>query len=118
MTIDTHPLWADLLPLVRVSTYDRDGGHGHPRHRMDVRRPAHHALRDQLLAMEVECATCGRLMRPVRPRKDGSTFLNVACELAHRYGCARSARAHREYERIVALVLGWTPTPEPGELFQ
>jgi hypothetical protein len=116
MTIDRHPLWPDLQPLVRVSTYDRDGGHQHPRHRMEVRHAAP-TLREQLLQMEVECAACGRMMRPVRSRQDGSTFLNVACELQHKLGCARSGASHREYERLVALVLNAPPTPTPADLF-
>jgi hypothetical protein len=110
MTLTNHPLWPNLLRFVRVQTYDRDGGHGNPRHRLEVRRPDDGTTRDQLLAMEVGCATCGRLMRPVRPRGDRSMFLNVACELSHSYACARTARAHREYERIVALVLGRSGT--------
>ena len=109
MTLDGHPLWSNLRPLVRVQVYDRDGGHTHPRHRMEVHRPDVIALREQLLAMEVSCATCGRLMRPVRPRVDRSTFLTVSCELSHRFACARSGAAHREFERIVALVLAAPP---------
>jgi len=118
-SVTEHPLWPQLRPLVRVERYDRDGGHRHPRHRIEVLDPADRSTRARLLAIEVECAAgCGRLIHPIRERRAwGTLYLAVACELSRRYGCARGRAAHDEYDRIVAAVSNWTDPRQPALLF-
>jgi hypothetical protein len=97
-----HPLWPELRPYICVETYDRDGGHAHPRHRFEVRRVPP-TLAPRFLAIEVACATCGRAIAPIRQRRGaaGNLFLAVSCLLSVRVGCARSPKAAAEYRHII-----------------
>jgi len=117
-SVTHHPLWPVLQPLIRIERYDRDGGHRHPRHRIEVLDPGDRGVRARLLAIEVECAAaCGRLIHPIRERHGwGSLYLAVACELSRRYSCARGRAAHDEYDRIVEAVLD-CPDPQQPTLF-
>jgi hypothetical protein len=102
-----------LAPLLKVQTYDRDGGHRHPRHRIEV-RDASADLRAFLLTLTAPCVACGRTIYPIRARKvtgRPSLYLAVACELTAGFGCARGRAAHLEYERIVAAVHLGAPEP-------
>jgi hypothetical protein len=111
MKLLEHPLWPAIRPYVRVETYDRDGGHAHPRHRIELDDVGR--LRPVLLAIEVECAAqCGRLIHPIRARWGGrgGLFVSVSCTLDVNVGCARGPRAHAEYERIIEAC-GTRPFP-------
>jgi hypothetical protein len=102
----SHPLWRELRPYVREQSYDRDGGHAHPRHRYEV-RDLPPELHQQALAMEVACCACGKLTHPVRSRKgkgDHSLFLSVSCLLAVNVGCARGSAARDAYKRLASEV--------------
>ncbi len=114
-----HALWPSLAPYIRVEDYDRDGGHAHPRHRLEVVAPANGILLRQLLAMEVPCAACGSAVHPVRQRQSTSVhlYLAVACPLDKRYACARSSAAAKAYDEIVAARRGWLDPSQPS-LFQ
>lgn len=115
MSLLDHEAWPDLVPYVRIQTYDRDGGHDHPRHRIEVDRPSSGILVRRFLAMEMPCVACGRSIHPIRQRKgpDVSLFIAVTCGLDVNYGCARGNAARDEYERIVAAVQGWVDPRQP-----
>jgi|SRR5262245_7810358 len=119
--IFTSTLWPAIHPLVRIQRYDRDGGHRHPRHRIEVADPRDSRLRVALLALEVPCCACGRTMHPIRERRGGSPtrhtlYVAVACPLPVRVGCARGEAAHLEYERIIAAVEASGGPLGPGRL--
>lgn len=103
-----HKLWPVLEPFLRVQRYDRDGGHRHPRHRIEVMNPDDPEQRVELLGIEVACAACRAPMKSVRARRGRgkpTLFLSVSCELEHNVACARQAVSHVEYERIVEELL-------------
>ncbi len=103
VSITEHWRWHELRAFVRVETYDRDGGHTHPRHRFEVVvRDLEPATVRWLLDLEVMCVACGRRIHPVRRRVNSSQnpYLAVTCMLSERLGCARSGAAAGEYTRI------------------
>jgi hypothetical protein len=114
MMLTEHPRWPDLLPYIRLEVYDRDGGHTHPRHRLEVQTPPA-ALAKDLLTIVVDCAGCGTPMHPVRQRQAGTVhlYLAVACPLSVMLGCARSRAAAEAYEQIVAAVKGRVDPRQP-----
>lgn len=100
-----HPDLPLLESLARVQLYGRDGN---GRHRLEVGTPASGRALETLLRITVGCATCRRPIHPVRMRKvlrRPTLCLNVSCELDVCKGCARSAAAHAEYERIAQYLL-------------
>lgn len=104
MRLTEHPLWPLIRPYIRIETYDRDGGHAHPRHRIEIDAPPDSDA--VLLAVEVHCVCCRRPIHPIRQRNGGRKGLYVAvtCDLGRTLGCARSVAARHEYERIVGLM--------------
>jgi len=103
-SLTEHPLWPLLRPLIRVETYDRDGGHEHPRHRLEFDAPLNKPeFCDQLLGLTIRCASCSREIHPIRARNGHGRhfFVAVSCELSHTFGCARSHAARDEYLRIL-----------------
>ena len=119
MSILTHPEWPLVARYLRVETYDRDGGHRHPRHRLEIQRPESGIDLRKLLALVMPCVGCGAPIHPVRMRASGNhCYFAVSCGLDQTYACARGARAKEEYEAIVAALAGLPPTPTPqGSLF-
>lgn len=113
MSLLDHPRWPEIAPYVRVETYSRDGGHHHPRHRLEVLRPPN--IR-RFTDVHMPCVACGALIHPIRLRNGRGRvhcYLAVTCSLSVRYACARSRAAAVEYERIVAAVLaGATRRPQ------
>jgi hypothetical protein len=109
--LSQHPLFPLLAPWFRIVAYDRDGGHEHPRHRIDMTIPRVVGFRECVLAVVCGCAVCGREIHPVRERNERrrSLFVAVSCELDVKKGCARSAPSHAEYERIIELAEGREP---------
>lgn len=95
-----HASWGDVAPYVEATAYDRDGGHEHPRWRLELRADAPPEVREQALDVEAECAACGRPHRPFRERQGGSIYLAVACPLSVSLGCARSGLAAAAYVAI------------------
>lgn len=106
-----HPLWHCLAPFVSVEVYDRDGGHSHPRFRLELRRDTPADVRRAALAIECSCCRCGLPMHPFRTRRGGAragqTYVAVTCPLTDRLGCARSKVAAETYVAIAAA-LGYT----------
>jgi len=102
MSIVQHPLWPEVKPFMRLEKYDRDGGHQHPRYRIEVTAPTSGIVLRELLALEMGCVSCGRTIHPIRMRqgKHGHLYYAATCELAVNYGCARSSAARREYQTV------------------
>ena len=116
VTLTDHPLWLRLLPFLYAPAYDRDGGHAHPRHRLEVHDPKDARLRALLLAIRIDCAAgCGRLIHPVRERDERAhtLYLAVSCDWRVTYGCSRTDAASDEYERIVEAVHGRVEVQQP-----
>lgn len=102
-----HVMWPLLLPWVRIQTYDRDGGHAHPRHRIELEVPPLEPFRQAVRALTIPCVSCGALIHPLREREGGGRgklYVAVTCPLARRLGCARGSQASEAYEQIVAAV--------------
>lgn len=102
-----HPFWPVIKRFVHIETYDRDGGHRHPRHRIEVDLSnASPTLRTAFLRLEVPCVHCHHLMHPIRERRGGrpGAYLSVSCELRSSYACARGKPARNAYEAIVAAM--------------
>lgn len=120
MKLIEHPLWPDLARRLRVQTYDRDGGHTHPRHRIELdTRGIEPNWLGRFLGIEVACATCGRPIRPLRQRrtKSLSVCANVSCELKVNYGCARGKAATAAYQEIVDALAHQPPHETQPSLF-
>lgn len=111
--LERFPRWAELRPYLRIESYDRDGGHRHPRHRIEFRGvPMNLAL--EALAYQIPCVACGELVQPFRerltrnPRPRAGAWIHhgfyyaPSCTLRHRIACSRGAAASREYEAVIA----------------
>jgi hypothetical protein len=104
-----HPLWPLIRPWVKIQTYDRDGGHADPRHRIELDAPDNDAFRAVVLAVTVPCVACGAVIHPIRSRAadtHGNLYIAVTCPLNVRMGCARGGAASDAYDQIVAAALG------------
>ena len=103
-----HPFWPLLVPWVQIQTYDRDGGHRHPRHRIELRAPDLDTFRAAVLGIVVPCVACGRDIHPIRARHAAHgrppLYIAVSCTLHDRLGCARGAAASGAYTEIVNAV--------------
>jgi hypothetical protein len=109
MSLTEHHLWPLLAPFIRVQTYDRDGGHKDPRHRIEAALPDDPSIVAALLTMEMPCVACAAPILPIRTRKgtrDRRAFVAVTCPLDVRIGCSRGRAAADEYRRIVKAVAG------------
>lgn len=116
MSILDHQIWPILQPFVRIETYDRDGGHASPRHRIEVETPPDGDLLRAFIAVRMPCVVCGRMINPIRLREGGESiklYFAATCELALTYACARSGAARDEYEAVVSAMAGWTDPRQP-----
>lgn len=99
-----HPLWPMVMPFITIHRYDRDGGHYHPRHRIEFSNPPE-KLRAQFLSIRVPCCRCASLIHPLRARESGGgIYVSVACQTNP--GCSRGKAAAEAYEHIVELCQG------------
>jgi hypothetical protein len=58
-----------------------------------------------LLAIEMPCVTCGRMIHPVKKRKNWRTlYVHVTCDTTVKVGCSRSKAARVEIDAIVAAL--------------
>lgn len=99
----SHPLWPLVRPWITFEVYDRDGGHAHPRYRLECHPPPSPSLRKVLLDIETTCARCGKTIHPIRARKGSrhnQLFLAVSCDLDTCYGCSRGPEARDAYIAI------------------
>jgi len=116
VSILQHPIWPELQPFVRIEIYDRDGGHEHPRHRIEIDTPPSGILLRKFLAVEMPCVVCGRTIHPLREREGrGHLYYAATCSLDVTFACARSAAARVEYDAIKAAVDGTAPPPSPQQ---
>lgn len=96
---------------IKIETYDRDGGHRHPRYRIEFRKMP---IAVALVAVQLwnPCVACDRLIHPIRARKTRSKdprqmktrhlYYAAACPLSINMGCSRGTKAEAEYKLVVA----------------
>ena len=116
-----RPEWDRLRRFFRIEKYDRDGGHGHPRIRIEVDAPPGELLA-LALALTMPCVACGRAIHPIRLRNPrvrrgspGHLYYAPCCPLDVNVGCSRGPAAREEYERF--RTFGPVPAPTTGDLF-
>jgi len=121
MSIRNHPDWKDILPHIRIEYYDRDGGHSHPRNRIEIKSRTPHQTKLKLLAVECPCVACGRMIFPIRRRSRGGRVASLghlyfacACDLDTNKGCSRGRAAQVEYDKIVEAVEDYEATQQPS----
>lgn len=115
MSLLAQPIFEALRPFVRIETYARDGGHRHPRIRIEIDPlpPLFHAAAVQAT---MPCVDCGRLIRFVRERrgkrgKPGGLYYAPTCPLRVSLQCRSSGAARDEYEAVRAA---FARRPPPG----
>lgn len=119
MYLDEHPDWRWIQPWLYHEVYNRDGSAIDPRDRFEVNAPEDPRLLQLLLAVEITCARCDRVIRPIREREGwhGKVFVAVSCQMndhgEKRYGCARSKAARYAVKRLKAALLNNPPPPAP-----
>ena len=111
------PEFPQLVPHIHVQPYARDGGHSHPRYRLELRNAAPLDIRTLALGLTMPCVACGRAIHPFRERgaapagrgsdQAQTVYLAVACPLAVNVGCSRGGAARDEYIRIREAVDAW-----------
>lgn len=109
-----HPLFPSLVDCIKIETYARDGGHHHPRKRIEFDPgPMRYEQLLQALEIKVKCCRCNRAIHPLRSRKGSSNrmevsrniYIAVACDLETDVGCSRGRAAREAYIEITAEVL-------------
>jgi len=105
------PAFGALAPHIRIETYDRDGGHQHPRKRIELGTKAPPSAVAMALTLELPCVACGRSIHPFRQRVAASkrshhvhVYFAAACPLGISVGCSRGREARDEYLRVVEAV--------------
>lgn len=107
MSILAHPDWPFIASFIRIETYARDGGHAHPRHRIEVETPSSGIDLRRLFAVTMPCVACGRVIHPIRTRAGWARlYFAATCALDHTYACARGTAARDEYTAVALAVLG------------
>jgi hypothetical protein len=101
MSIVDHPAWQRFGGYFRVEVYDRDGGHYHPRVRLEVDVPP--ALHRAAMEVRVPCVACGAAIAPFRTRQStrvSKVYYAPTCPLSVNVGCSRGSAARDEYTRV------------------
>lgn len=104
MSLLHHEIWPQIANHLKVTEYDRDGGHDDPRHRIEF-LSLPEILGRRAAFVQMPCVCCGRPINPLRRREgDGWDRLYYApcCPVSVRVACSRGAEARAEYERFVA----------------
>ena len=105
MSLTAHPEWKNISPWIRIVAYDRDGGHAHPRKRINIAPIDDVKLAEFLQSLTMPCVTCGREIHPIRFSRDWNMmYVAVTCPLTISIACARARAASEEYTRIIARV--------------
>lgn len=101
-----------------VETYDRDGGHEHPRFRIELRAPVE--VVQAALVFKMRCVACARHMFPFRLRSGSrvtaygaGVYFAATCPLNVSMGCSRSRAAAEEYKLVANAVLAPAKKGEP-----
>lgn len=106
VSVTSLPQWPEWRRYFRLEVYARDGGHAHPRVRIEVNPPADRQ-REMLQAL-MPCVSCGRNIHPIRFRGDslrggsGHLYFAATCPLDVNIRCSRTAAARREYMTVKA----------------
>lgn len=115
----SSPMFAELAPYIRIETYARDGGHQHPRKRIELAAHAPPQVVASALALQMPCVACGSIMHPFRQRSAASkrshhahVYFAAACPLDVNVGCSRGHEARDEYLRVVEAVRCTVPAAE------
>lgn len=114
MSILDHPDWAYLQPWIEIQIYARDGGHKHPRVRIEVQSCTPSAIVRKALSLTMQCVACGAPIHPFRARgnpKRGervaqNVYFAAACPLNVNVACSRGAEARDEYLAVKAACKG------------
>lgn len=99
-----------LKPYIEIEIYDRDGGHVHPRRRIELSKRAPSEVVALALAFETPCAACGEPIHCWRARaggKRGGTahlYFAAACPLSVNVGCSRGYAASSAYASLCDAV--------------
>lgn len=103
-----HPLFRALGQFIKVEPYARDGGHKHPRFRLEWHSTTPADINRAACEIEVACARCGATMRPFRLRKPssgrGHMYVAVACPHPVNRGCANSRPAADAVDAVAAAL--------------
>lgn len=105
--LSQHQLYKKLEPFLKIEVYAPDGGHKHPRVRIEW-KTIPPLLLAQALAATMPCVACGSSIAFVRQRKTsgrGSTgrfYYAPTCPLTVSIGCSRGAAARDEYLAVRA----------------
>lgn len=113
----THPLFPLIAPWVRIEDYARDGGHKHPRHRLEMSPPTDRAFQRTVLAITCPCDVCGQMIHPIREAR-GRLYIATTCPLEVNIRCSR-VRPTTAYDQIVNAVRALrtqNPRPRPDVL--
>jgi len=109
MSLVDHPFWPEVRPSARAECTARPGPW-----RLEVARPSNAVVVSRWLSIQVPCATCQRLMHPIRSRPDGSLRIAVACPHEGNEGCSKGYKATQEVERIVSCLQGQDVSAQAG----
>lgn len=104
-----QPLWRHLGEYLKIEVYDRDGGHGHPRIRIEWKAMPQ-LLRQAAVQAIMPCVACGKPIHFVREREPakrggsgvGHLYYAPTCPLDVNIGCSRGAAARAEYAAVKA----------------
>jgi len=99
MSVRENARWMEMLPLLRLEVYGRDGD---GRIRIEVQKGVTRAEKGLLTSARTRCAKCGNTIHPFRERKGyrDSLYYASTCQLEDRVACARSAEAIAEYAMV------------------
>jgi hypothetical protein len=111
--LQIYPIWQKVQPYIKIEVYDKDGGHKHPRVRIELDSATPDELKKELLEFTMPCVACGHMIHPFRVRNAGSKrsshtsdhiFYAPTCPLNVNIGCSRGGEARDEYKRIKAAI--------------
>jgi hypothetical protein len=107
-TLSSHRLFQQFKPYLRIETYAPDGGHKHPRIRIEWKSMPP-MLRQMALAATMPCVSCGQPINFIRSRNaeskrstSGHLYYACSCPLSVSIGCSRGAAAKDEYLAVRA----------------
>ncbi len=110
MMLFEHDRWPEILPLLFIRR-GRDGVNG-PRHRIEAVKDAPAFVYNVV----VDCASCGKPIRPFRIDSRGGLTVNASCPLDLNFRCARMPETTKVCAQIREAIEGHPSTTAQGEL--